>query len=274
MRFRALVAFAVLATVPGLTPALPGQASSPEATVRAFLAALEQGNTKEAASYFEGMEEGANEQLQRPLEAGLLTYVVKAARVYGDEKESVVVIDVEANYEGVPHVVTDMFRLRKVGDAWKIQSSSLDSPVPAPSLVATLLIGKPITERAKRADKKTSCLTNIKNLALGTIMYSADNDDLLPNASKWRDSIFPYVKSQDMFRCPEDKSGALSSYRFNPKLSRVSQTAIEDPVATMMIYEGDGEGFIPRHAGKGSVAYVDGHCKHLTATEYAKLRKR
>jgi len=73
------------------------------------------------------------------------------------------------------------------------------------AILAAILF--PVFAQAKAAAKRTSDLSNIKNLSLGIIMYQGDSDDLLPlvyqaNWSQprnaivlWKDSILPYIKN-------------------------------------------------------------------------------
>jgi len=87
------------------------------------------------------------------------------------------------------------------------------------AILAAILF--PVFAQAKAAAKKTSDLSNIKQLSLGIITYSADNDDVLPSAyfhrafnpalggtaggyEHWSGMIFPYVKSWDIFVSPGD----------------------------------------------------------------------
>jgi prepilin-type processing-associated H-X9-DG protein len=198
---------------------------------------------------------------------------VKAVRSFGTDDETVLVVDMELSEGDQSQSMTDVFRLKKTGDTWKILAPSIGIGIPPPSLFATMLIPNPITQVAKGAAKRTACLSNMKQVALGTLMYGADNDDRMPDASKWRASIMPYVQNPETFRCPDDKSGSATSYRMNPLMSKLEQTRVEDPAKTVMIYEGDANGFIARHDGKGTVGFVDGSAKIVDLATYSKLRK-
>lgn len=255
-----------------ISTAVPRQELGAQATVRAFLAHIEKGDIAAAAAMVEGSTPPG--EWMGPLAGGELRYAVKAVRTYGDDKETVVVIDIDATLAENSKSMTDTFRLRKVDGIWKIQSNAFMDSIPSPAMVASVMISSPFMNQAKTAAKQTSCLSNAKQLVLGTIMYCADYDDVFPNANKWRSSIMPYVKNTEIFRCPDDKSGSPSSYRMNPKLSKVSVAALEEPANTVLVYEGDGNGFIPRHGGKGSVAFADGHAKMIAAAAYPRLRQK
>jgi hypothetical protein len=67
---------------------------------------------------------------------------------------------------------------------------------------------------AKAAAKKTSALSNIKQVSLGVIMYMGDYDDVFPQGKgncwwgpadgDWIEDTKPYIKSLPLFRDPSD----------------------------------------------------------------------
>ena len=75
------------------------------------------------------------------------------------------------------------------------------------SILAAILF--PVFARAKLAAKKTTDLSNLRQLGLAMLMYAGDNDDCVPivrtandpsdywtaNILNWKDGIYPYVKS-------------------------------------------------------------------------------
>ncbi|MBI1333781.1 MAG: prepilin-type N-terminal cleavage/methylation domain-containing protein [Armatimonadetes bacterium] len=77
------------------------------------------------------------------------------------------------------------------------------------AILAAILF--PVFAQAKEAAKKTTCLSNQKQVGLGVIMYQGDNDDTFPmdqywdysNPSaaqiRWFDSVYPYIKNGDKF---------------------------------------------------------------------------
>lgn len=89
------------------------------------------------------------------------------------------------------------------------------------AILAAILF--PAFARARENARKASCLSNLKQIGLGTMQYTQDYDETLPDTSyggsavtdaKWQDVIFPYVKSEQVFTCPSD-SGANSIYNSN-----------------------------------------------------------
>lgn len=76
------------------------------------------------------------------------------------------------------------------------------------AILAAILF--PVFARARENARKTSCLSNLKQMGLGLSMYTQDNDGAYPMGSynvgasklRWADAIQPYIKSQQVFICP------------------------------------------------------------------------
>lgn len=94
------------------------------------------------------------------------------------------------------------------------------------AILAAILF--PVFAQAKEAAKKTACLSNTKQIALGVYMYSNDYDDIYPQNDwendpagfypgtynpanpqgnyqiTWTFTIQPYIKNWNIFVCPSD----------------------------------------------------------------------
>jgi prepilin-type N-terminal cleavage/methylation domain-containing protein/prepilin-type processing-associated H-X9-DG protein len=114
------------------------------------------------------------------------------------------------------------------------------------AILAAILF--PVFAQAKEAAKKTTCISNLKQIGTAMFLYAGDQDDTLPNATftplgagregGWmyyenfpaneathigdgfvpkKGSIYPYVKSEEVFICPSDAQARLSrnSYGIN-----------------------------------------------------------
>ncbi len=76
------------------------------------------------------------------------------------------------------------------------------------AILAAILF--PVFSKARAKAQQTTCLSNIKQLTLGAMMYASDYDDVLPlpNVTEgscrttWRYFIYPYVKNLQIYRCP------------------------------------------------------------------------
>jgi prepilin-type N-terminal cleavage/methylation domain-containing protein/prepilin-type processing-associated H-X9-DG protein len=78
------------------------------------------------------------------------------------------------------------------------------------AILAAILF--PVFARAREKARQSSCVSNVKQLALGTMMYSQDYDETLPtwdrladdNASTWYPAaaVYPYVNNLQIYACP------------------------------------------------------------------------
>jgi prepilin-type N-terminal cleavage/methylation domain-containing protein/prepilin-type processing-associated H-X9-DG protein len=85
------------------------------------------------------------------------------------------------------------------------------------AILAAILF--PVFARARENARRTSCLSNLKQIGLGMLQYSQDYDESLINhyygssgdttaptsatvSYKWMDAVQPYVKSTQLFVCP------------------------------------------------------------------------
>lgn len=84
----------------------------------------------------------------------------------------------------------------------------------------------PVFAQAREKARQSSCLSNTKQIGLGLMMYTQDNDETYPPAYyygdptkvgnldstgiiHWSGLIHPYVKSWAIYVCPSDKIGGL-----------------------------------------------------------------
>ncbi len=131
--------------------------------------------------------------------------------------------------------------------------------------------------RPLHAILKSSCLSNVKQSAIGLLLYAGDSDDRLPGRDEWMDRIVPYTKNEWIFLCPEAPRG-MYGYAFNGALSQFDTKRLKAPDKTALIYESvnpirnasDLVASVPlkgRHRSSGktsnNVAYADGHAKSL-----------
>ncbi len=109
------------------------------------------------------------------------------------------------------------------------------------AILAAILF--PVFARAREKAKSQSCLSNVKQLGLGCIMYASDYDGKFPKRITgaatpiacpfadhggdprdeypyifWMDMIYPYVKNEQLFVCPARPKGL--GYRCGYGLNR------------------------------------------------------
>lgn len=95
------------------------------------------------------------------------------------------------------------------------------------AILAAILF--PVFAQAKAAAKKTTCLSNTKQLGVALNIYVNDSDDTTPAiwgktpgqtcqpdgtycSQEWWFGLQPYVKSVDLYYCPERNEGSKDDY--------------------------------------------------------------
>ena len=124
------------------------------------------------------------------------------------------------------------------------------------AILAAILF--PVFAQAKAAAKASACLSNVKQLGLGFVMYAADNDDVLPGttasgggwvplagfspanpANVTTGSLYPYTKNAQIYVCPMDKDALTRkiSYSANYLLDFKTMTAVMNPARTILLID-------------------------------------
>jgi prepilin-type N-terminal cleavage/methylation domain-containing protein/prepilin-type processing-associated H-X9-DG protein len=90
------------------------------------------------------------------------------------------------------------------------------------AILAAILF--PVFAQAREKARSVSCLSNVKQLTLGWVMYAQDYDETFPQwdwaksynggngvgveqnnaTSIWANAIYPYVKNTQVYKCPSD----------------------------------------------------------------------
>ncbi len=93
------------------------------------------------------------------------------------------------------------------------------------AILAAILF--PVFARAREKARQSSCLSNVKQLALAVLAYAQDYDEMLPASYKptapvyWTQTITPYIKNTQIYSCPSVTlpdnawSGAQMAYGWN-----------------------------------------------------------
>lgn len=85
------------------------------------------------------------------------------------------------------------------------------------AILAAILF--PVFARAREKARQSSCLSNVKQIVLGVLMYAQDYDERLPYASTWGDLpwhtyLQPYIKNNQILTCPS-KPKLTQGYGWN-----------------------------------------------------------
>jgi len=124
------------------------------------------------------------------------------------------------------------------------------------AILAAILF--PVFQKVRENARRTSCLSNEKQLGLAIIQYNNDNDETMPPgrtnygaAKGWACQVYTYVKSTAAFQCPDDSSHAprATSYGLNSNFNSasypggvltqtlVSLSRFNSPAKTVVLFE-------------------------------------
>jgi prepilin-type N-terminal cleavage/methylation domain-containing protein/prepilin-type processing-associated H-X9-DG protein len=122
------------------------------------------------------------------------------------------------------------------------------------AILAAILF--PVFAQAKEAAKKSSDLSNVKQIGVALQMYLADSDDTYPSAYyyvndnssangyvHWSGMVMPYIKNLQIFVSPGDTTGGLAPTNFinnnggyGAPAGQVTQAAVQDNQAPRLSY--------------------------------------
>jgi prepilin-type N-terminal cleavage/methylation domain-containing protein/prepilin-type processing-associated H-X9-DG protein len=128
------------------------------------------------------------------------------------------------------------------------------------AILAAILF--PVFARARENARRSSCMSNLKQIGIGIMQYTQDYDEVLPwyqtttPTRGWADSVQPYIKSTQVFQCPSDVTGpppifgtdpaganavagdsyyGASDYAINQNLSRATPLAANGVTASVTL---------------------------------------
>jgi len=118
------------------------------------------------------------------------------------------------------------------------------------------------------APAKTEALSNVKQLALGMIMYAGDYDDNLPYVQDSKSAFavtMPYLKNESLTK---SLNPAGSRILMNMAVAGVEMTSVQAPAETILLYDEK-----PWPDGRHLVAFMDGHAKFVEADEWTTVER-
>jgi prepilin-type processing-associated H-X9-DG protein len=142
-------------------------------------------------------------------------------------------------------------------------------------IVGILVIAWPITAGDRQRDPKSGCLSNVKVLSLGLVMYSVEYDDRLPSRDHWMDlAEGVFSKKPNITPCPRVVGPGLFGYAFNAGLTKLGGPS-DDKIP--LVYDSvnlarnasDLVNSLPmpgRHKGNNVIGYADGHVRAVKSS--------
>jgi len=126
------------------------------------------------------------------------------------------------------------------------------------AILAAILF--PVFAKVREKARQTSCLSNEKQIGLAFAQYYEDYDEKWPSGATstgtnavagfgWVGTIYPYVKSTGLLKCPDDSTTAIVgatyteypvSYGFNSNAAGQSDATFTAPASTVALFEVQG----------------------------------
>lgn len=173
------------------------------------------------------------------------------------------------------------------------------------AILAAILF--PVFARAREKARQTSCLNNVKQLALAVMQYTQDYDEVLPasyypgnpgTSNQWFEKIQPYINNTQVQICPSARTrnpgygwnydfigyGSSTSIRVYAlsDIARPAETIMMADAGNYVIYSPSRYGYVPspgtttydynvaglRHNEGANLGWCDGHAKWLHGNDY------
>ena len=129
-------------------------------------------------------------------------------------------------------------------------------------VIAAILL--PVFMRSRESCGPITCLSNLKQIALGMRMYARDWDGRLPDSACWQDQLDPCIKNRQVYSCLDGEQGRGTTYAMNPRLRGKKASDFPKPDEVIAFYDADEFGRpVARHHGGTNCAFLDGHAKWM-----------
>lgn len=254
--------------------------SSPEATVRAFLAAFGKGDSRTAVACIAGAQPSAlSADLGRQIKQAPVALTAEDVRAETHGDAATVMLSVQGvptNDPGDRMRSQERVSLRREASGWKIMPVARSEFRPGQGGIianlVTVLANPQVGQAARRRASEVSCLSNLKQIGTGAMMFVQDHDERFAlKAPTYKASLMPYIRNERVFQCPDDPAGK-TSYALNRNLAGVSLARLKSPAQTVLIYEGANQRLTFRHDNKAAVCFADGHARLVTREQARTLR--
>ncbi len=116
------------------------------------------------------------------------------------------------------------------------------------AILAAILF--PVFARARENARRSSCTSNMKQMGLALLQYTQDYDERYPMARSdgpgspiyvpWQRLVQPYVKSDQLFKCPSNTNNGTLAYTGTPPFT--NGVGVKDNIAVSYVCNGSGSG--------------------------------
>lgn len=255
--------------------------ATPEKAIEEFAAAFVAGDLQRASTYVVG---GKVDPALAPYGEGIKRegLTLKLSNVRVEQKGDTATVSLTATTGSAKrpdqYSEDDTVTLKLGSGGWQIvpppYSLEAGGRKPISTMASMLSEGMgPIFARAKESAKAAASLSNIKQLALATLIYAGDyGDTVKTTVAGWHKAVLPYAgKMEVLFKAP-GATGKGDSYTLNKWVAGVRLTKVKLPAETVMVYQGKDQQLDFAHGGRAAVAFCDGHAKLIDREAAKKLR--
>ena len=130
------------------------------------------------------------------------------------------------------------------------------------AILAAILF--PVFAKAREKARQTTCTSNQKQIATAVMMYTQENNEIMPPATNWASAIDVTGK---ILQCPTAGKKIAVAYGYNGNVAGLGLGEIDDPVSVILTADSVAEENLmytpkdidPRHVQKAIMSYVDSH---------------
>jgi prepilin-type processing-associated H-X9-DG protein len=270
-----------VAFIPLLAAARAASDSSPEKTVRSFVAALNAGHFEEAVRYVDGNSPHPDfTTLRQAFQLDKPNFSVSVLTTTTKDDKAVVKAALTIQSASQPaQTQTGNVAMVRHGTRWLIAPllnaknpyiNPKTSDMSLLTSIAGVLQSPQVFETSREQARSESCKSNLKQIALAAFQLNFDQKILAITPQNFKAKLFPYLKSEQVFRCPSVSGG--ESYSFNGNLTNRKLESLPNAPRLVMFYEGRNGQLDFRHDGKANVAFADGHVQTISREEAKTLK--
>lgn len=154
----------------------------------------------------------------------------------------------------------------------KLRFRWMEALASAAMLMVLAAIIFPVFARAREKARTASCQSNLKQIGLGLIQYAQDHGGYLPQAWNCEEAVMPYIKNEQVFRCPTHTNLNEPSYSLRLDLSG-RKLPVQGADRLVLVYEGTDGAVARRHDGGANYCFADSHVKWFSG-EFKELGRQ
>jgi prepilin-type processing-associated H-X9-DG protein len=257
--------------------------SSPQKSVRAFVAALNANRFAEAALCVDGASPKADFKPLRDMvgegrnkivsDKPVISLSTLSTSTKGDKATIKVRVTVKNGTNR--QIRTESVSMVRRNARWLLVPSNpraVGSSASFLAAYAAIIRSPQIIAVPVSAARRAHCASNLKQIALAALMMNQDKEKLAITPQNFKTALLPYARMTGIFRCPSVSSG--ESYSFNGNLANYDVAELSRATANqlVMFYEGRNGQLDFRHQGRCNVAFADSHVKAISRSKAKTLR--